>query len=226
MRKFIAVVSVVLGMGLIAVPAFAGGGQGPIQEGYYTFVWEMPHAATGIGENAPWPQELVDYAFTGDLNTKPDLNYLDGVIPECGFFQVDTYKIDSENDIERLTGIVAAGVLDWPQDSPIYHSSKQYEVDPSECETTTTTIPEKTTTTTEQETTTTTVSLETTSTSTPGTTSSSTPSSTLPTTSSSDPGQPVLPFTGSNTGGLVVAGLGLIGLGSVLLQKESSGIHG
>lgn len=217
MKKFIGILTVVLGLVLMTMPAFAGGGQGPIQNGYYTFVWEMPHAATGTGANAPWPQELVDYAFTGGLDTKPDLGYLDGVIPDCGFFQVDTYKIDNDRDIEKLTGIVKAATLNWPEDSSIYKSSKF--VENGECEEeTTTTVEETTTTTMADETTTTAEETTTTEQETTTTVIDSTTTTVIVTTTSSTPEE--LPFTGANTGWLVGFGLGLIGAGSMMLRKE------
>lgn len=187
------------------------------QDGYYTFIWDMGEASTGSGADAPWPQTLVTFAYTGGLNTQPDLGALDDEIPECGYFQIDVYKIDSVRDQDRLEAIVSAGVLNWPEDSAIYYSSKKYEVAPSECETTTTTtMPEETTTTTEQETTTTTTAPSTTSTSmidsTTSTTVSLTSTTSLPTTSSSE-SEPILPFTGVETELAVPAAIAMLAAG-------------
>ena len=225
MRKTTTTIAILAALFALAAPAaFAGGGAQPITDGYYTIIWEMPHAPEGTGENAPWPQTYVAHARTGGLDTKPDLGYLDGIIPACGWFQVDVYKIDSERDRQRLTDLIAAGTLTWPQDSPIYHSSKFEEG--TECETTTTigttTTSEASTTTTPRETTTTADEESTTTVTSPDTTPTTEPSSTAPSTTTPPaptPKPPLeeLPFTGSYLIYLAGGAGALMGTGAGLL---------
>lgn len=223
--KRIAIFAVGIMLMALSIPAFAS--QSHVEQGYYTFIWELPHAPTGTGANAPWPQDLVGYAYTGNLGTHGDLDYLDDEIPECGYFQIDVYKINSPQDIERLKTIIEAQVLNWPDDSPIYKASKFVEKGPCESTTTTTigttTTTENSTTTTQSETTSTSESTTSSSSTTTSTTlgSSSTAPSTTPTTPpTSQP--PTLPFTGSEStsGGLVGFGLLIAGIATLGVGKR------
>ena len=220
----------------LTIPALAST---DIVNGYYTVAWDMGEPSNGgTGANAPWPQTYV--AHKGPFD-KPALNALDHKIPDCGYFQIDVYRIDSERDREKLAWLLEKKVLNWPEDTSIYHSSKKVE---KECETTTTssttttTVPETTTTTqpttttSEPEATTTTTqpvtttTVDTTSSTTVSPTTSVPPtteppeSTTTPTTSLTEPVAPAeLPFTGFGGLGWVYAGLVFAASGGWMLRK-------
>lgn len=229
MRKTVGFIIVAMLMAF-APPAF--GGDEEIKNGYYTVIWDMKVPSNGgSGADAPWPQYYV--AHKGPFD-KPNLNALDHKIPACGYFQIDVYKIDSERDRTKLASILKKGVLDWPEDSSIYHSSKKVE---KECETTTTsststtsttqpgestTTTLGTTTTTEQGTTTTTTIPDSTTTSVAGSSTTSTP----PTTTMEPSTPATLAETDQSETGLmgVVAGvLGLVGLVTLGLTRRLYG---
>jgi len=214
----------VLAAMLVGGVAQAGGGQPPVTDGYYTVAWEMPHAPTGTGADAPWPQTLYAWSSTG---LKPDLGYVDGLLVDCGWFQVDVYKIDSERDRTKLAGLLDKGTLTWPEDSSIYHSSKFVEVTECTPTTTTTTMVSDTTTTTvgttttEPNTTTTTDPTSTTSTTGPSTTTSShTPTTPDPSTPAPNPTSEELPYTGIDAWTLALVGVVLVAGGYRLLKEN------
>lgn len=195
----------------IALPALA---TEKIVDGYYTVAWETGEPHTGTGADAPWPQTLE--AWTGPTG-KANLNALDSVLPECGFFQIDVYKIDSERDRAKLAWLLDKGTLDWPEDSSIYHSSKFAE---NECETATTS---STTPTTVQVTTTTEPDATTTSLEDSSTTVAPAPPTEPPANTLSPNTLTELPFTDrSETGDLVrlAAVIGLVGLLGVGLARR------
>ena len=235
MRKLLGLAVITALTAALALPALAGGGSSqPIVNGYYTVAWEMPHAPTGTGENAPWPQTYVAHAGPFD---SPQLDYLDGVLPECGWFQVDVYKIDSERDREKLAWLLDKKTLDWPEDRSIYKSSKFVEKGP--CETTTTTTQETTTTTSVEDTTTTSVdsstttSMESSTTSAPTTTvggpdtTTSLGTSTSPSVTSPENPETnsTLPLTGGErTSQMIASALSLLSLGALFVlgaRKEA-----
>ncbi len=211
MRKILPFVLVLM---VATMPAWATGPE--IKQGYYTVAWELP-------EEGKWPQTLQQHVgpFEG-----PALDVLDeDLAEECGVFQVDVYKIDSEKDEETLAWLITKGTLELneaglPEDNKIYHSSKLVEGEECESETTTTigttTTSEGSTTTTTTPSSTTTTTMESTTTSI-GTTSSSMSgsSSTAPTdTTGSSLG--TLPETGIGDW-IPVASISLFGLGILVL---------
>lgn len=202
MRKLTMAIVVALTLA-VAIPVLA---TPVVQLGYYTVAWKLPYEPTGNGADAPWPQTYADHVYTGNQpNLNAPLN-----LEDCGWYQVDVYHIASDRNVAKLTALLEAGVLNWPEDISIYVESKFVEV--TECQQETTTTTEATTTSSIGETTTS-QPLSTTSTVNQSSTSvTTTPSPSSTTTPES------LPFTGVETWHYVLVILTLVGGGAGLVR--------
>ncbi len=215
----VALVVVLLGALTVAPSASA------TQQQTVTIVWQMP----SWNDNTPtWPQQYVSHTANAGL---------DVAVPECGYFQVDVYRYDTDSDKAKVDALIAGGVLTAPNNPPEPLISGGLGtawkfVNAGECDTTSPSPSpsESTPTPTPSETTAIPTPTPSESTGTPTPTPTTSTSTPAPSTSTPVPSSPsTLPKTGGSNASvtpLLAAGAGLVLLGTAMaLLSRRKGTH-